>query len=163
VKGVSWDGAKGFIQRMNDMKPELKLCLPTEAQWEYACRAGSTTPFCWGDQINSELVNFDGTEPYNNGGKSEYRKETVDVESFYQNDWGLWQMHGNVREWCQDWFGTYPSESIVDPLRTESGGGHVLRGGSWFYGGEDCRSAFRSFNRPDDRSSNFGFRLARGH
>ena len=163
VENVSWDDAKDFIQRMNDMKPELKLCLPTEAQWEYACRAGSTTPFCWGEQVNSELVNFDGTEPYNNGRKSEYRKETVDVESFYQNDWGFWQMHGNVREWCQDWFGTYPSESIVDPQGPESGDIRVLRGGSWFSGGRRCRSAGRGRNDPSRRYSDIGFRFARGH
>lgn len=163
VENVSWDDAQEFIGKMNDMKPELKLQLPTEAQWEYACRAGSTTPFCWGEQINSELVNFDGTEPYNNGRKSEYRKETVDVESFYQNDWGLWQMHGNVYEWCQDWYGNYPSGSVVDPSGPESGDSRVLRGGSWFGRGGFCRSAFRYYVRPGLRSDYFGFRLARGH
>jgi formylglycine-generating enzyme required for sulfatase activity len=160
---VSWDDAQEFIGKMNGMKPELKLQLPTEAQWEYACRAGSTSPFCWGEQINSELVNFDGTEPYNNGRKSEYRNETVDVESFYQNDWGLWQMHGNVWEWCQDWFGDYPSGSVVDPSGPESGDSRVLRGGSWFFYGGNCRSAFRNDRRPDDRNLSLGFRLARGH
>jgi formylglycine-generating enzyme required for sulfatase activity len=163
VENVSWDDAQEFIGKMNDMKPELKLQLPTEAQWEYACRAGSTSPFCWGEQINSELVNFDGTEPYNNGRKSEYRQETVEVESFYQNDWGLWQMHGNVWEWCQDWFGDYPSGSAADPSGPESGVYRVLRGGSWFSSGRYCRSAFRDSNRPDNRLNFIGFRLARGH
>ena len=164
VEQVSWEDAQVLIDKMNDMKPELKLQLPTEAQWEYACRAGSTTPFCWGEEINSELVKFNGTEPYNNGKKSEYREKTVDVELFYQNDWGLWQMHGNVREWCQDWFGTYPSESIVDPQGPESGGERVLRGGSWVKdGGGRCRSAFRHYDHPNSRRDLIGFRLARGH
>ena len=148
---------------MNDMKPDLKLQLPTEAQWEYACRAGSVTPFCWGDQINSELVNFDGKNPYNNGNKSKYRKETVDVESFYQNDWGLWQMHGNVWEWCQDWYGEYPAEHVIDPKGSKAGGHRVLRGGSWIHSGRNCRSAFRGRSNPSYRSGDDGFRLARGH
>ena len=162
VEYISWDDVQSFIQRMNDMRPELRLCLPTEVQWEYACRAGSTTPFCWGEQINSKLVNFKGTEPYNNGKESEYRQETIDVESFYQNDWGLWQMHGNVREWCQDWYGTYPSSSVVDPSGSEPGS-RVLRGGSWLVDGGRCRSAFRFNYPPNFSDDSFGFRLSRGH
>ncbi|MEZ5476287.1 MAG: formylglycine-generating enzyme family protein [Thiolinea sp.] len=161
VENVSWDDAQAFIAKMNGMKPELKLCLPTEAQWEYACRAGSTTPFCWGEQINSLLVNFNGTEPYNHGRESEYRRETVEVKSFYPNDWGLWQMYGNVWEWCQDWYGAYPSQLITDPQGAESGDRRVLRGGSWINFGRLCRSAFRSLDGPSYRS--YGFRLALGH
>ena len=141
VETISWEDAQAFIQRMNEMQPELKLLLPTEAQWEYACRAGSTTPFCWGEQINSELVNFDGEYPYNGGGKSKYRGETIDVESYYQNDWGLWQMHGNVLEWCEDRYGRYAEKIATDPRGPETGGGRVLRGGSWFNLGRYCRSA----------------------
>jgi len=163
VEKVNWNDAQEFISKMNGMKSELKLQLPTEAQWEYVCRAGSTTPFCWGEQINSELVNFDGTEPYNNGRKSEYREETVDVESFYQNDWGLWQMHGNVREWCQDWYGAYPEKSATDPVGPETGNLRVLRGGSWFSHGGLCRSAYRSRYDPSHRNYHRGFRFARGH
>ncbi|WP_022953237.1 formylglycine-generating enzyme family protein [Leucothrix mucor] len=161
VDNVSWNDAQEFISKMNHMKPELKLCLPTEAQWEYACRAGSTTPFCWGEQINSELVNFNGTEPYNNGRRSEFRHDTVDVESFYQNDWGLWQMHGNVWEWCQDWYGLYPDKIATDPIGSEVGVDRVLRGGSWFYYGRYCRSACRDNGQPVVRYDNYGFRLAR--
>lgn len=164
VEQVSWEGAQGFIGKMNDMKPELKLQLPTEAQWEYACRAGSTTPFCWGEQINSELVNFNGeSSSLNNGKKGEYRERTVDVESFYQNDWGLWQTHGNVYEWCQDWFGDYPNGSITDPQGPETGSLRVLRGGSWMDIEESCRSAFRGNGEPNEHFEVVGFRLVIGN
>ncbi len=166
VENVRWEDVQAFINKMNEMKPELKLCLPTEAQWEYACRAESTTPFCWGGQIDSELVNFEGNYPYNNGHKSECRKQTVEVKELPCNDWGLHQMHGNVLEWCQDWLADYPAEPVVDPLGPESSqpnNRRVLRGGSWDYDGRHCRSAYRSDYVPSYRSSGIGFRLARGH
>ena len=163
VENVNWEGAQAFINKMNVLKAELKLCLPTEAQWEYACRAGSTTPFCWGEQIDSSLVNFDGNYPYNDGSKSEYREETVDVKALPCNDWGLYQMHGNVWEWCQDWFGDYPSASVIDPQGPDTGFDRVLRGGSWIYSGRFCRSAARDSDVPSSRYSILGFRLARGH
>jgi formylglycine-generating enzyme required for sulfatase activity len=163
VETVSWDDTQVFIGALNRMKPELKLCLPTEAQWEYACRAGSTTPFCWGEQINSELVNFRGTAPYNTGQESEYRESTVDVKSFHQNNWGLWQMHGNVLEWCQDWYGEYKPEPPIDPEGPETGERRVLRGGSWGLDGWFCRSAYRGGGTPVNRGDYIGFRLALGH
>ena len=163
VETVSWDDTQMFIGALNRMKPELKLCLPTEAQWEYACRAGSTTPFCWGEQINSKLVNFDGTKPYNFGRESDSWKSTVDVKSFHQNNWGLWQMHGNVWEWCEDWHGDYQAEQAIDPEGPETGDYRVLRGGSWFNFAGGSRSAARDSYDPDYRYRDFGFRLALGH
>jgi len=150
---------------MNGLKAELKLCLPTEAQWEYACRAGTTTPtpFSWGDRIDSTLVNFNGNHPYNDGGKSEYREQTVDVKALPCNDWGLYQMHGNVWEWCQDWDGAYPSRPVTDPHGLESGDARVLRGGSWFDFGRSCRSANRNHFVPSRRGVYIGFRLVRSH
>ncbi len=162
VENVSWNDAQAFIDKMNGMKPELKLCLPTEAQWEYACRAGSNTPFSWGEQIDSELVNFNGNVPYNNGQKSENRERTVEVKQFRCNDWGMYQMHGNVLEWCQDWFANYSAEHVVDPEGSESEyDDRVLRGGSLLLYGGYCRSAYRDHNDPAGRYDNFGFRLAR--
>ncbi|SER13119.1 Sulfatase-modifying factor enzyme 1 [Nitrosomonas sp. Nm51] len=145
---------------MNGLKAGLKLCLPTEVQWEYACRAGTTTPFCWGDQIDSSLVNYDGNYPYSDGQRDEFREQTVDVKALPCNDWGLYQMHGNVREWCQDWFGGYPSGPVTDPQGPDTGHDRVLRGGSWILHGMHCRSASRSFD-PSYRRYNTGFRLAR--
>ncbi|QTR51863.1 formylglycine-generating enzyme family protein [Candidatus Thiothrix anitrata] len=163
VEKVSWEDAQRFITKMNGMKPELQMCLPTEAQWEYCCRAGTTTPFYFGEQINSELVNFDGNYPYNDRRKSEYRKQTVEVKSLPPNDWGLYEMHGNVWELCQDWYGDYPAQPTVDPQGEEIGSYRVLRGGSWFSSGRFCRSASRHHYVPGDRSSAIGFRLALGH
>jgi len=163
VERISWNDAGNFIARMNGLKPELKLCLPTEAQWEYACRAGTTTPFSWGEQIDSSLVNFDGTAPYNNGSTSEYREQTVDVSALPCNDWGLYQMHGNVWEWCHDWYTDYPAQPVIDPQGPESGGGRVLRGGSWFFIGGYCRSANRLQDDPSFHRYSTGFRFARSH
>ena len=163
VENVSWDDAQAFIAKMNELKAELKLCLPTEAQWEYACRAGTTTPFSWGEQIDSSLVNFHGTAPYNNGRKSEFREQAVAVKALPCNDWGLYQMHGNVWEWCQDWYGAYPSQPIIDSQGPESGRTRVLRGGSWFGIGRICRSACRNGYVPSIHLSGLGVRLIRGH
>ncbi len=163
AENVSWKDVQAFFDKMNDMKPDLKLCLPSEAQWEYACRAESTTPFCWGDQIDSERVNFDGIYPYNNGRKSKYREQTVEVKELSCNDWGLYQMHGNVWEWCQDRYARYPAKFVTDPQGPQSGDRRVLRGGSWFADGRDCRSAYRYRRDPHFRSGDMGFRLARGH
>ena len=163
VEQVSWNDTQRFITKMNGMKPELQMCLPTEAQWEYCCRAGTSTPFYFGEQINSDLVNFNGNHPYNNGSKSEYRRKTVEVKSLPPNDWGLYEMHGNVLEWCRDWFGTYPARQVVDPQGTDSGSSRVLRGGSWINGGGYCRSVYRYYYDPGNRGNSIGFRLALGH
>lgn len=163
VENVRWGDTQTFIAKMNGLNAELRLCLPTEAQWEYACRANSTTPFCWGEQIDSTLVNFDGNYPYNNGRKSEYREQTVAVKELPCNDWGLYQMHSNLWEWCQDWYGEYPPKAIINPQGPESGDSRVLRGGSWFLNGTYCRSASRIHDDPSYRYGSTGFRLARGH
>lgn len=160
---VSWHTAQAFIDTLNGLKPELKLCLPTEAQWEYACRAGAQTPFSFGQQIDSSLVNFNGNYPYNNGKRSKNREQTVAVKSLPPNAWGLYEMHGNVWEWCRDWYGDYPTQSVTDPQGPDTGVTRVLRGGSWFGLGRYCRSAYRNGHATVDASTNFGFRLARGH
>ncbi len=163
VDTVSWDAAQVFIKTMNALKPELQLTLPTETQWEYACRAGTQTPFSSGSQIDSELVNFDGTRPYNNGKISQDRNETVAVKTLPANQWGLFEMHGNIWEWCQDWYGNYPSQPITDPIGPDTGDYRVLRGGSWIDSGRFCRSANRHGHQPDGAGNGMGFRLARGH
>jgi sulfatase modifying factor 1 len=162
VETVSWDYAQRFIERLNKLIPEGGFRLPTEAEWEYACRAGTTTAFWFGGQISSEQVNYDGNYPYAGGPKGQYRQQTVAVKALPCNGWGLYQMHGNVWEWCQDWYDDYPSETAVDPTGPERGGRRVLRGGSWFSNGRGARSANRGHVVPGSRNDAFGFRLARG-
>ena len=161
VDSVSWDDAQAFISKMNGIKLELQLCLPTEAQWEYACRAGTTTPFFWGNEINSEIVNFHGTYSNNKHYRSENRKKKVEVKHFPCNDWGLYQTHGNVWEWVQDWHGDYPKSPTIDPPGPKGGDSRVMRGGSWSAGEWFCTSFFRNHSECSNRNYNFGFRLAR--
>ena len=162
VETVSWDDAQQFIDRLNHGYPDLSACLPTEAQWEYACRAGTTTPFSFGEQITPDQVNYDGNYPYADGKKGQYRQKTVPVKSLPPNPWGLYEMHGNVLEWCADWYGAYPEHAVIDPAGPENGLGRVLRGGSWSYYGRLVRSANRYGYEPDYRSGHIGFRLALG-
>ena len=107
VENVSWDDCQRFLVKLNVRVPGLELTLPTEAQWEYACRAGTQTPFYFGDNITPEQVNYNGNYPYVGAETGLYRRETVTVKELPCNDWGLYQMHGNVREWCLDGMRNY--------------------------------------------------------
>ena len=162
VEGVSWDEVAGFIEKVNGMKPELAFRLPTEAEWEYACRAGTQTPFWFGEQITTDQANYNGKNPYNSGEQGEYREKTMPVKSFSPNAWGLYQMHGNVLECCKDWFDTYPNQPVQDPQGPDTGRIRVMRGGGWNFNGRSVRSASRSFVGPSDGGNWMGFRLARG-
>ncbi|WPD21227.1 MAG: formylglycine-generating enzyme family protein [Candidatus Electrothrix scaldis] len=162
VEQVSWEEAQKFMVALNKEIPGLALDLPTEAQWEYACRAGTSSPFFFGENISTDQVNYNGKYPYAGGEKGLYREETVEVKALPCNDWGLYQMHGNVWEWCRDWLGDYSSKPVVDPLGPDTGRDRVHRGGSWIYYGWDCRSAYRYWYSPGRRHDNLGFRLARG-
>ena len=162
VETVSWEDCQKFIQVINRRKSGLELRLPSEAEWEYACRAGTVTPFSFGDNITTGQVNYNGEYPYNNAEKGEKRGKTVAVKSLPCNAWGLYEMHGNVWEWCSDWYGEYPAGAVVDPVGPETGTPRVLRGGSWLFYARVCRSAYRCGYEPGDRDNGFGFRLARG-
>ncbi len=162
VEQVSWNDVQEFIVRLNGAVPGLAARLPTEAEWEYACRAGTTTPFSFGEDITSEQVNYDGDYPYRSDKKELSRGETVEVGSLPANPWGLYEMHGNVWEWCQDGYGVYPEGSVADPTGPPPGVRRVLRGGSWIRYGRDARSASRNRHEPGARSHDFGFRLALG-
>ena len=138
--------------------------LPTEAEWEYACRAGTQGAFSFGDNITPEQVNYDGNFPYTDGKKGVDRNETVPVKSLPANPWGLYEMHGNVWEWCEDWYQEkYQQDNTINPTGQKNSQSRVLRGGSWFDNGEHARSANRDYDTPDDRNSFIGFRLALGH
>ena len=161
VESVNWHEAVAFCSRLNEItegkRPQgYKFTLPTEAQWEYACRAGTATAFCYGNSLDSDMANFDGNYPYN-AEKGKYREKTVSVGSFRPNAWGIYDMHGNVREWCLDRYGKYGGDE-TDPTGPSTGRGYVRRGGSWSSHARSCRSALRS--RGVIRNSDLGFRLA---
>ena len=152
VENVSWKDAQTFIAKLNALEGHGRYRLPTEAEWEYACRAGSETAYSFGDDAG-ELGNY----AWYSGNSG---RKTHPVGQKQPNAWGLYDMHGNVEEWVQDWKGKYSSGAAVDPQGPEAGERRVLRGGSWNYGAEGCRSAHRIRFRSDYRADYYGFRLA---
>jgi formylglycine-generating enzyme required for sulfatase activity len=160
VENVSWGDCQDFINKINNIEPGLNFRLPSEAEWEYACRAGTISPFYFGENITTEQANYCGNYPYSGGKEGEYRGETVTVKSLPPNGWGIYGMHGNVWEWCEDRYGEYPTGRVVDPQGPEEGDDRVLRGGSWISNGRWCRSAYRDGYHPGTRNDYIGFRLA---
>jgi formylglycine-generating enzyme required for sulfatase activity len=160
VKKVSWDDANEFCRKLSNLTGGT-FRLPTEAEWEYACRAGTTTAFNTGETISTDQANYNGNYTYGNGRKGVDRERTTPVGSFKSNAWGLYDMHGNVWEWCSDWHGDYLKGSVSDPKGPGNGRNRVLRGGSWYNDPEYCRSAYRDGFAPGFRSLNYyGFRVA---
>ena len=177
VENVSWHDAMEFCNRLSQ-RTGRHYTLPSEAQWEYACRAGTSTPFHFGATITPELANYDGSYTYANGPKGEYRKQTTPVGMFPANAWGLQDLHGNVWEWCLDeWHESYEgapvdgsawvstSESNQTAKKTIENNTsrdeerRLLRGGSWVFSPRGCRSALRDRLRPDDAYDLVGFRV----
>ena len=160
VEQVSWDDAMRFIARLNSIIPGLNLALPTEAQWEYAARAGTTTPFWCGPSIDTDQANYDGNRFYADGPKGEFREKTVPVKAFKPNPWGLHDMHGNVWEWCADGMRRYGSEAVTDPVGPLDRIERVLRGGAWINCASDVRAAYRFVGARDYQGHHVGFRCA---
>jgi formylglycine-generating enzyme required for sulfatase activity len=158
VEFVSWNDVQTFIKKLNRMDSGHTYRLPTEAEWEYAARAGTTTRFFWGDQADCSRANY-GNSIISEECKSINPGKTKIVKSYSPNSWGLYDMHGNVWEWCHDWFGTYPTGSVTNPTGPVKGLLRVFRGGGWVNFAGYCRSAFRLSDGPDFASSNLGFRL----
>ena len=160
VINVSWDDAQEYIGWIND-RTDGGYSLPSEAQWEYAARAGTTTPFWTGQRISTDQANFNGNYTYNGSREGTYRRQTVPVGSFEANSWGLYDVHGNVWEWMQDcWVDTlrHHPESGAANLRGDCSV-RVLRGGSWFSKPKGLRSAYRLRDSTTIRYDIFGFRL----
>lgn len=164
VINVGWTDARAYCAWLNhklDLPPGTYR-LPSEAEWEYACRAGTTTPFSFGETLSTEQANYDGGFTYGRGRKGELRGRTVPVGSFHANRWGLHEMHGNVWEWVEDAFGSYPDHRAeAGPLQHAAAGLRFLRGGSWQNQPKHCRSAHRGRWAPAPRGNYAGFRLAR--
>jgi formylglycine-generating enzyme required for sulfatase activity len=158
VINVSWDDCQEFCKTLTVRDGKLHR-LPTEAEREYACRAGTTTPFSFGEVITTEQANYDGNHTYGSGKRGENRREMTRVGIFPPNAWGLYDMHGNVREWCADWYGKYSNAAVRDPAGPETGSDRVIRGGSWNSSPRRCRSAARGRQPPGDVRTNLGVRV----
>ena len=160
VEMVSWDDAVEFCKKLS-AKTGKALRLPTEAEWEYACRAATTTPFHTGETIAADQANYDGSFTYGSGVKGENREKTTTVGSFKANAFGLYDMHGNVWQWCADWYDAkyYGNSPKADPTGPADGKCRVVRGGSWRGYPWICRSAYRGGFEPDVRLNSVGFRV----
>jgi formylglycine-generating enzyme required for sulfatase activity len=158
VEKVSWNDVQVFLTRLNAAEQAAgrlpagsEYVLPTESEWEYACRAGTTTAYSWGNDINASHANWN----YGNDAN-----QTVNVGQYAANPWGFYDMHGNVSEWTADWYvAAYPTGSVTDPTGPASGRYRVLRGGSLSQSGSYLRSAERFYTSPGYRFSNLGFRV----
>ena len=161
VETVSWDDAVLFCQKLSQ-RTGKSYRLPSEAEWEYACRAGTKTPFSFGDNITPDLVNYDGNYPYKSAPKGKYREQTTDVETFTPNSFGLYDMHGNVWEWCEDdWHENYINAPTDGSAWNSRSGNNTktLRGGSWYRDARFCRAANRYGYSRDSRYDYYGFRV----
>jgi formylglycine-generating enzyme required for sulfatase activity len=147
VESVTWFEAQTFLQRLS-AAGQGRFRLPTEAEWEYACRAGTTTAYAFGDRLSVEQASYDG-------------QSTLKVGSFPPNRWGLYDLHGNVWEWCADEYCPYPATAVRDPVNRCRSPYKVIRGGSWYFGADSARSALRYTHEPKLRGFSIGFRVVR--
>lgn len=167
VEHVSWDDVEKFLTELQApafFPPGVEAVLPTEAEWEYTCRAGGVpgTPFSFGKNISPNQVNYDGNLPYSGAAKGEYRNKTIAVKALPANDWGLYQMHGNVWEWCSDATRTYTADAVTDPIGAtgKQVENFAIRGGSWAIDAQFARSATHYSRERGRRYSFVGFRFA---
>jgi formylglycine-generating enzyme required for sulfatase activity len=162
---VSWADAEQFCTALNrrEAKAGCTYTLPTEAQWEYACRAGSTTPFSFGETLSTSQANYNGDYTYSDGKKGKNHDGTVPVGSLSANAWGLYDLHGNVSEWCADWYGQYNSAPAINPQgpdKSDPPNQRVMRGGAWRSYPGACRSACRLRSSFNARLNHIGFRVS---
>ncbi len=167
VESVSWEDAVAFCRKLTEQDRRTgtlplgwEYRLPTEAQWEYACRAGTTTATLFGSSLSSRQANFDGNYPYNGASNGPYLKRPTRVGSYGPNAWGLHDLHGNVWEWCRDWYASdyYAESPDSDPQGSPKASVRVIRGGSWSVDPRYCRAAFRDCRTPEYRNFFLGFR-----
>jgi formylglycine-generating enzyme required for sulfatase activity len=167
VETVNWYNATNYCGKLTDRERSAGRLpagyvyrLPTEAEWEYACRAGTTTATAFGNSLSSTQANFDGNYPYNGAAPGPYLGRATKVGSYAPNAWGLYDMHGNVWEWCLDRYSdSLPGGSVTDPRGPNTGSARVFRGGGWYDFGRGCRSASRYYDWPDGWRDCLGFRV----
>jgi formylglycine-generating enzyme required for sulfatase activity len=170
VESVTYEDVLRFLQKLNEKSrlaatpdvPALRYRLPTEAEWEYACRAGTTGPFSTGENLTTADANYNGRFPYGKSSVGENRQRPVPVGSFRLSPWGVGDMHGNVWEWTSDWYAPYQESASdsVDPHGPPGGEKRVIRGGSWYFDANSARCALRYTHAPTDKGFSLGFRLA---
>jgi formylglycine-generating enzyme required for sulfatase activity/streptogramin lyase len=158
VESVDWDDCQVFCRKLGQMDG-YRYRLPTEAEWEYACRAGAKTPFHFGDTITTDQANYYGIVPYGKGKQGIYRRATTPIGSFPPNAWDLFDMHGNVFEWCADRYGAYPEGNVKEDQGGENGSTRIVRGGSWDTGPKGCRAAYRPWYAPGVHFYQIGCRV----
>ena len=162
VESVSWNDAQDFIAKLNEQRDGYKYSLPTEAQWEYAAWAGTTTEFYTGDCISTAQANYNGNYPLGSCPKGDYREKTIPVGNFNANGFGLYDMSGNVWEWtCSEYEKVYSGREKTCNNRANYSASVVVRGGSWSYSAVRLRSSYRLYNTPGGRYDDIGFRAAR--
>jgi len=161
VEQVSWFDIQKFVVRLNKNNPDRMFRLPTEAEWEYGARAGTSTPYYFGEMISTDQANYDGANIVVNDKVGIYRKTTTPVGSFQANGFGLFDMHGNIGEWCNDWYsGDYYTKSPKkNPIGPDNGEQRVVRGGTLYFGPREARSAARDQYQPERKDDSYGFRL----
>jgi formylglycine-generating enzyme required for sulfatase activity len=159
VENVDFYEVASFITHLNAQSTSMRYRLPTEAEWEYVCRAGTQTPFTTGGHITVDQANVDGRFPYAGSAATASYDKTRPAGSFAPNPWGLYDVHGNVWEWTNDWYGPYDSRADTDPKGPDAGTVRVIRGGSWRFDANSARCALRYTHSPQDKGSSLGFRL----
>jgi formylglycine-generating enzyme required for sulfatase activity len=155
---VSWYGATAMAEWLTQ-KENRTYRLPTEAEWEYAARAGTTTPFAFGNCLSTDDANYNGKYPLTGCPEGTNRPQTLISGSLKANAWGLYDMHGNVWEWCKDWYSNYPTQAVTDPVGPDLDEQRVIRGGRWGNTAADCRSAKRNYQKPGNTDYRLGFHL----
>ncbi len=160
VERVNYHDVDAFVRALNAGHGALRFRLPTEAEWEFACRADTTTPFSTGANVTTDQANYNGHFPYDGFARGVYRETPTPAGTFPSNPWGLADMHGNVWEWTSDWYGRYAPGPAVDPQGPRDGDKKVIRGGSWYFDANSARCALRYTHAPADRGFSLGFRVA---
>ncbi len=159
VVSVSYFDIARFLEKLNGLSDEYHFRLPTEAEWEYACRAGTKTPFSYGSRLTDSLANYNAKIPSKYSSLGNYPAHPKPVGSYAPNKWGLFDMHGNAWEWVSDWYGPYPKEEVTDPEGPANGKEKVIRGGSWYFGAENAKSSHRRTHEPKLWGFSIGFRI----